>query len=54
MVNPVMAQMSDEELALIFYDVISHYGLDNNYIYINLKIKLTCMVFWKILIRKLF
>ncbi len=29
--NFIQAQMSDEELALIFYDVISHYGLDNNY-----------------------
>ena len=31
--NFLQAQMSNEELALIFYDVISHYGLDNNYIY---------------------
>lgn len=29
--NFIQAQMSDEELALIFYDVISHYGLNNNY-----------------------
>lgn len=29
--NFIQAQMSDEELALIFYDVISHYGLDTNY-----------------------
>ena len=29
--NFIQAQMSDDELALIFYDVISHYGLDNNY-----------------------
>ena len=29
--NFIQAQMSNEELALIFYDVISHYGLDNNF-----------------------
>ena len=29
--NFIQAQMSDEELALIFYDAISHHGLDNNY-----------------------
>lgn len=29
--NFIQAQMSNEELALIFYDVISHYGLDKNY-----------------------
>lgn len=29
--NFIQAQMSDEELALIFYDVISHYGLDKNF-----------------------
>lgn len=31
--NFIQAQMSNEELALIFYDVISHYGLDKNYTY---------------------
>ena len=31
--NFVQAQMSNEELALIFYDVISHYGLDSSYIH---------------------
>lgn len=31
--NFIQAQMSNEELALIFYDVISHYGLDKNYNY---------------------
>jgi len=29
--NFLQAQMSNEELALIFYDVISRYGLDSNY-----------------------
>ena len=29
--NFIQAQMSNEELALIFYDVISHYGLDKNF-----------------------
>ena len=29
--NFIQAQMSNEELALIFYDVISHNGLDKNY-----------------------
>lgn len=31
--NFIQAQMSNEELALIFYNVISHYGLDKNYKY---------------------